>query len=284
MTAFRKASPSVVLICHEDDPIDREAIAAWLACTFTLSGIVLLRESRGSLAKKLKREYRRVGLLRLLDVILFRVVYRVLQVRRDAQWVEAALKRMRAKYPAQSDGVRQLVTDDPNSEPVREFIKRLNPDFALARCKWILRPEIFEIPRFGTYALHPGICPMYRNAHGCFWAIVNGDLENVGMTLLRIDAGIDTGPVHLYGRCAFDEDLESHIVIQHKVVLENLDAVTKALYAIAAGTGQAVAPAGHCSVNRGQPWLSAWLRWKYTNRQPGKAINGRVADGSETHS
>ena len=40
----------------------------------------------------------------------------------------------------------------------------------------------------GTFVMHPGICPEYRNAHGCFWALANRDLARVGMTLLRADA------------------------------------------------------------------------------------------------
>ena len=46
--------------------------------------------------------------------------------------------------------------------------------------------------------MHPGICPEYRNAHGCFWALANRDLNKVGMTLLRIDKGVDTGPTFGY--------------------------------------------------------------------------------------
>ena len=99
----------------------------------------------------------------------------------------------------------------------------------------ILKPEIFASPRVGTFVMHPGICPEYRNAHGCFWALVNRDLDRVGMTLLRVDAGIDTGPVYLHGRCDIDEVRESHIVIQHRAVIENLDAIGRILLALCRG-------------------------------------------------
>ena len=55
------------------------------------------------------------------------------------------------------------------------------------------------------------------------------------MTLLRVDAGVDTGPVYLHGGCDFDEVRESHIVIQHRVVFENLDAIERILIAICRG-------------------------------------------------
>ena len=45
------------------------------------------------------------------------------------------------------------------------------------------------------------------------------------MTLLRVDKGVDTGPVYGYYSYAYDERTESHSVIQKRMVLENLDAV-----------------------------------------------------------
>ena len=90
----------------------------------------------------------------------------------------------------------------------------------------------------GTFVLHPGICPEYRNAHGCFWALANRDLDRVGMTLLRVDAGIDTGPVYLHGTCDYDEVRDSHIVIQHRAVVDNLDAIGRTLHGARARRGR----------------------------------------------
>ena len=55
------------------------------------------------------------------------------------------------------------------------------------------------------------------------------------MTLLRVDAGIDTGPVYLHGTCDYDERRDSHIVIQHRAVVDNLDAIGRTLTALARG-------------------------------------------------
>lgn len=253
---------SAVLICHEEDPIDCEGIATWLAHDFSLSGIVLLRDPPGAIWRKLRSEYRRVGLLRLIDVILFRLFYRLRQAAKDALWVRDTVQDLRERYPAKLDKVPTLRALHPNSEKVRAFIKLLQPDFALARCKYILKPQIFALPRHGTYVLHPGICPAYRNAHGCFWALVNRDLKRVGMTLLKVDDGIDTGPVYLQASYTFDEKRESHVVIQHRVVLENLDAIAEVLRQLCEGRAQPKSLAGEPSRNWGQPWLSGYLRWQ----------------------
>jgi len=255
-------SLSVVLICHESDPIDSEGIAAWLACDFYLAGIVLLHDKPGSMFLKLRRELRRVGWARLFDVILFRVFYQLVQARKDAHWVRKQVEAMRARYATDLSQIPRLEAHHPNEDQVREFITSLKPDFAIARCKYILKPGIFTIPGFGTYALHPGICPLYRNAHGCFWALADRDLAHVGMTLLKVDAGIDTGPMYLQASYDFDEQRESHVVIQHRVVLENLDVISRTLRNISKEAVRPFTLQGKRSVNRGQPWFTAWLRWK----------------------
>lgn len=254
--------PSIVLICHENDPIDSQSIAAWLACTFSLAGIVLLKDRPGSMLQKLSREYRRVGLWRLLDVILFRLFYKLRHAPGDEQWVQQQVRDLKVHYPADLSHIPKLLAWNPNTKEVRDFIKQLSPDITLARCKYILKPEIFEIPRLGTFVLHPGICPLYRNAHGCFWALANRDLKNVGMTLIQVDSGVDTGPVYLRLSYRFDETRESHVIIQHRVVLENLDEITAMLFSLSDNTAspEKVYDAG--SKAWGQPWMSAYLQWK----------------------
>ena len=125
----------------------------------------------------------------------------------------------------------------PTKRRARSFIAGLQPDLIVARCKFILKPEVFTLARAGTFALHPGICPEYRNAHGCFWALANRDLDRVGMTLLKIDRGVDTGPALLQATCRFDEVGESHYVIQQRVVFDNLERIWHTLMAAGRGDG-----------------------------------------------
>ena len=62
--------------------------------------------------------------------------------------------------------------------------------------------------------------------------LAQDDLGNVGMTLLRIDRGVDTGPVYGFFRCRYDEGSDSHIVIQHRTVFDNLDTIAARLLEI----------------------------------------------------
>lgn len=259
--------PRVVLLCHEGDRIDTEIIAAWLATAFTLVGVVALREPSVTIVRKARREIRRVGLLRFLDVAAFRLYYSLRLASRDAAWIDREVARLRARYPVSLQNIPRLVAPTPNTNEVRDFVGHLAPDLILARCKFILKPEVFTIPRAGTWVLHPGICPEYRNAHGCFWALANRDLQRVGMTLLRVDRGIDTGPMFLQATYKFDERLESHVVIQYRSVLENLPAIEATLLAAQKGVARPLPTEGRRSAVWGQPWLSEYVRWKRAVRE-----------------
>lgn len=270
--------PTVVLICHEDDRLDTEGLASWIANTMDLRGLLVIRDRPGRLRQAARREIRRVGWLRLVDVVAFRLYSAAVLGRRDHRWKEGELARLRVRYPADLTSVPRMVVSDPNGDDARNFLASRRPDLVIARCKFILKPAIFTLARAGTFVLHPGICPEYRNAHGCFWALVNRDLDRVGMTLLRIDEGIDTGPVYLHAACPIDEIRESHVVIQYRVVLENLDAIGRRLMAIARGDDISPVPtAGRRSATWGQPRLSDYLRWKWIARRSRRDANRIVA-------
>jgi hypothetical protein len=259
--------PKVVLICHASDRLDTEGLASWLAAATNLAGLIVISDDRRRLLRAASREIRRSGWLGFLDVLAYRAFARVWLRRGDEAWKAKQLEKLREKYPVNLESVPALVVTNPNTDAAREFLNAIRPDVVIARCKLILQPEIFGIARIGTFALHPGICPEYRNAHGCFWALVNGDLERVGMTLLKIDKGVDTGPVYLHAGYPIDEIAESHTVIQYRVVMENLDRIAAALIDLHNGIKvEPIPTAGRKSAVWGQPRLSDYLRWKRAAR------------------
>ncbi len=246
-----------LLICHEEAPLDRDGLVRWLGSFSTFTGTVVIREPGGRLRKRIAREVRRVGWWRFLDVLAFRVFHRLTRAADDRRWERAALDRLRASYPNRPDAT-ELIVSSPNSSETEAFIAERQPDLVIARCKTLLNERIFSIPSLGTFVMHPGICPEYRNAHGCFWAMATGDRGNVGMTLLRIDRGVDTGPVFGYFRVDVRPG-ESHVIAQHRTAVEHLDAIRDKLIEIAAGAAVQVDTTGRPSATWGQPWLTAFL-------------------------
>src|SRR4051812_16769995 len=77
---------------------------------------------------------------------------------------------------------------------VLDRVRALSPDLGLVYGSPILKPELFEIPAFGTLGIHHGKLPEYRGKKTVFWAMVNGE-PSAGVTIQRINAGVDTGEI-----------------------------------------------------------------------------------------
>ena len=74
-------------------------------------------------------------------------------------------------------------------------IKKISPHVILSiYYRKILPKRIFDIPICGSYNIHPGKLPYYRGPIPTMWAIQNGEKE-FGVTLHKIDSGIDTGDI-----------------------------------------------------------------------------------------
>lgn len=277
-----------VLICHANAPVVREGMANWLRSFSDLAGIVVLEEAGQRRWKRVRREIRRTGLLRFLDVAAFRLHYRLNYAAADAAWTSEQLAMMAAKYGAAESPENEIIASSPNTKAVREFLSEADPDIIIAGCKQILGKKTFEIAKSGTFVLHPGVCPDYRNAHGGFWALAKNDPENVGMSLVKIDAGIDTGPVYGHFRQPFDGATESHLRIQRRQTLDSLDDVAGVLEDVVAGMADPLDVSQRPSAEYGQPWLSAYYRWKLglagrASRSEGTVTLGKAVADHPSH-
>lgn len=250
-----------ILICHSGAELEEDGLARWLASWSELCGVIRLTEKSGRKWKRIRREVRRVGPLRFLDVLAFRFWYRFAKAKQDHAWEQAQLAKLRQRFPHVPENVPILETHSPNSEEAEEFLREIEPSVMIARCKTLLAERIFSIPSTGTFVMHPGMCPEYRNAHGCFWALARNEPDRVAMTLLKVDKGVDTGNVYGYFGCEFDELNESHHVIQYRTVLDNLDAIAEKFRSIEAGTAMPIDTTGRASATWGQPWLTRQILW-----------------------
>jgi methionyl-tRNA formyltransferase len=78
-----------------------------------------------------------------------------------------------------------------------EFFSNAAPDAIIIIAYGQIVPQrLIDIPRLGWINLHGSLLPKYRGAAPIQWAIANGE-EMTGLTTMKIDAGLDTGPMLL---------------------------------------------------------------------------------------
>lgn len=83
-------------------------------------------------------------------------------------------------------------------------LRSLAPDVVVvAAYGLILPPEVLEIPRFGCINVHASLLPKWRGAAPVQRAILAGDAVT-GVAIMRMEAGLDTGPFCATGETAVD--------------------------------------------------------------------------------
>jgi methionyl-tRNA formyltransferase len=102
---------------------------------------------------------------------------------------ELALRRQVAQLAS-----RIHYVPDIHAPGVLDQIHALQPDLGLVYGSPILKPNLFEIPHFGTLGIHHGKVPAYRGKKTTFWAMYNGE-ATAGVTIQKINAELDRGHV-----------------------------------------------------------------------------------------
>lgn len=90
----------------------------------------------------------------------------------------------------------QIHQPDKFSATEAEHLKKLNLAAAIVVAYGhILPEEILNIPRLGFLNIHASLLPRWRGAAPIQAAIAGGDLQT-GVTLMRIEPALDTGPIY----------------------------------------------------------------------------------------
>lgn len=90
-------------------------------------------------------------------------------------------------------------------------IKKWNPNLQIVISFKKIPKKIWNIPKLGTFNLHPSYLPNYRGAAPINWVIINGE-KKTGVTTFFINEKIDSGKIIL----------QKEIFIKKKDTVENL--------------------------------------------------------------
>ena len=108
-----------------------------------------------------------------------------------------ALAASPVKQAAQAAG---LVVEQPESlksPDAKARLRELNPDLLVVVAYGLILPRaVLAIPRLGCWNVHASLLPRWRGAAPIQRAILAGDART-GVCLMRMEAGLDTGPVML---------------------------------------------------------------------------------------
>lgn len=103
-------------------------------------------------------------------------------------------------------GLETLQPEKASDPRFCEIIRGLQPDLiVVVAFGQILKQHLLDIPRWGVINIHASLLPAYRGAAPIQRAVLNGETRT-GLTVMRMDAGLDTGPILFQEETPIGED------------------------------------------------------------------------------
>ena len=158
------------------------------------------------------------------------------------------------------------------NDEARTLFTSLAPDLLIVVAYGkLLPPWLLSLPRYGAVNLHGSLLPKYRGAAPIQWAVASGD-EETGVCTMRLDEGLDTGPVYECEKTPIDPE-ESIQQLSARLATLGADLMIRTIEGVLAGSLQAV-PQDHSRATLA-PILTkeeGVVDWKLS----AKAIHNRV--------
>lgn len=136
--------------------------------------------------------------------------------------------RLDGKYPDVAQQAHDLLHATPHDVMV------------VAAYGLILPPSVLQIPRYGCINIHGSLLPRWRGAAPIHRAIEAGDAFT-GVTIMQMEAGLDTGPMLLSGQLPIADD-DTTATLHDKVAALGATLIVDAIAQLARGTLPAPQP------------------------------------------
>ena len=151
-------------------------------------------EKRESKKLFIKRRVKRLGIIKVGGQILFQIIIVRILNALSVKRIKSVIAENHLNI-AKISGNRIIHTRSINDHSVIELLQQIKPDVIIINGTRIISKKILDAVTCPFINTHAGITPMYRGVHGGYWALVNCDEPNCGVTVHLVDEGIDTGSV-----------------------------------------------------------------------------------------
>ena len=119
---------------------------------------------------------------------------------RDYETMVTFMERESISYRKVDDfkdrvGIPVIYCKDLNDPVVVESLKEIRPELVVFTGGGLVREDVLKSSGAGVLNCHSGVLPTYRGMDVVEWPILEGNMDQVGMTVHFMDKGIDTGGI-----------------------------------------------------------------------------------------
>lgn len=153
----------------------------------------------------LQKRIKKLGIGKVMGQVLFQISiakYLGLISSKRRKEILSSFSLAADKIPSQ----KIIPVRSVNSRECIFALKKINPEIIIVNGTRIISKEVLNCVPAKFINIHAGITPKYRNVHGAYWALVNNDPENCGVTVHLVDSGIDTGNIIYQQQITISDD------------------------------------------------------------------------------
>jgi methionyl-tRNA formyltransferase len=144
------------------------------------------------------------------------------------------LKHSSVKQLALQHGLTVLQPVSLKNSEIQNQLKEFDADVMIVAAYGLILPQsVLQTPRYGCLNIHASLLPRWRGAAPIQRAIQAGD-EQTGITIMQMDAGLDTGAILLKKTCKI-EPKETAATLHDKLAILGAEAISEALVRLVQG-------------------------------------------------
>tara|TARA_B100000795_G_scaffold164042_1_gene123399 strand:+ start:14427 stop:15191 length:765 start_codon:yes stop_codon:yes gene_type:complete len=151
-------------------------------------------EDKVSVKKLILSRVRKLGLFKVINQLIFQLtISKLLKI-----FSHKRIEELKRVHNFSAETIEDSILINVNS--VNDYaciiaIKTIKPDIIIVNGTRIISTKVLECTSAIFINIHVGITPQYRGVHGGYWSLVCNDEKNFGVTIHKVDKGIDTGDI-----------------------------------------------------------------------------------------
>lgn len=233
----------------------------YLTESFSGDEFLVIQERKISRKKLLKYRIKKFGFLKVLGQIIFILIVPKMLSQRNKERAHSLKQYYQLKdFSIPKERLKEIKS--VNDEIVKNKLIEFQPDVVIVNGTRIIRDNILSCVKAPFINTHVGITPNYRGVHGGYWALVNNDVENFGVTVHLVDKGVDTGEV-IYQKTITPGKNDNFMTYPLIQLGEALPLLKKAVDNVLVGELKTVSGIGKVSKQYFHPSIWEYLFYKF---------------------
>ncbi|MDO8603529.1 MAG: formyl transferase [Candidatus Omnitrophota bacterium] len=196
-----------------------------LKSSFKIEKVII--ERRISKVLFLKNRIKKIGFFKVFGQALFQLIA-VPYLRLVSRKRIMRLKQESGMENSPIDSARVIRVASANSDETKAILQKINPAVVVINGTRIILDRILISIPAKFINLHAGITPLYRGVHGAYWALIESNKKDCGVTVHFVDAGIDTGDILEQGTISLSNE-DNFVTYPYLQLAEGIELLKKAI-------------------------------------------------------